>query len=90
MKTNQEYQLLAENLPASPHAKTPEIIQKPKTPLASLTPNNPTKEFWYLHEIQHVYLDFASFPQLLPLTFIMHVLQNKVLMKYVKNVKNLK
>jgi hypothetical protein len=66
MQTNQEYQLLAENLPSSLHANTPETIEKPKTPLASQTPNNPTKEFWHPHEIKDVYLDFASFPQLPP------------------------
>jgi hypothetical protein len=32
--------------------------------LASPTPNNPTKEFVHLHEIQDIYLDFASFPQI--------------------------
>jgi len=38
----------------------------PKTPLASSTPNNPTKEFGHLHEIQNIYLDLASFPQFPP------------------------
>jgi hypothetical protein len=65
-KKYQRYQLPAEYLPASLHEKTPDIMEKPKTPLASKTPNNPTKEFWHLHGIQDVFLDFASFPQLPP------------------------
>jgi hypothetical protein len=47
MKTNQGYQLPVKNLPASIHKKTPEIMEKPKTQLASQTPNNSTKEFWH-------------------------------------------
>jgi hypothetical protein len=63
MKTNQRYQLPLENLPTSLHEKTPETMEKPKTPLASPTPNyNPTKEFGHPHEIQDIYLDFASSP----------------------------
>jgi hypothetical protein len=69
IKTNQGYQL-PENLPAPLHEKTLEIMEKPKTPLASQTPNNPTKEFWLPHEIQDVHLDFASFPQL-PLNLLL-------------------
>jgi hypothetical protein len=64
-------QLLAENLTTSLHEKTPKTMEKPKkTPLASPTPNNPTKEFGHPHEIQDVYLDFASFPQLPPDPFL--------------------
>jgi hypothetical protein len=49
--------------PTSFHEKTLKTMEKPKTPLASPTPNNPTKEFGHLHEIQDIYLHFASFPQ---------------------------
>jgi hypothetical protein len=67
MKTSQRYQLPAENLTTPLHEKTPETMEKPKkTPLASPTPNNPAKEFGHPHEIQDVYLDFASFSQLPP------------------------
>jgi hypothetical protein len=66
MKTNQRYQLPLENLPTSLHEKTLETMEKPKTPLTSPIPNNPTKEFGNLHEIQDIYLDFASFPQFPP------------------------
>jgi len=67
MKTNQRYQLPAENLATSLHEKTPKTMENPqKTPLTSPTPNNPTKEFQHPRDIQDVCLDFASFPQLPP------------------------
>ncbi len=59
MKTNRSYQLPLENLPTSLHEKPVETMEKPKTPLASPIPNNPTKEFGHLHEIQDICLDFA-------------------------------
>jgi hypothetical protein len=49
IKTNPRYQLPTENLLASLPEETLEIMEKPKTTLASQTPNNPTKEFWHPH-----------------------------------------